>query len=392
MSLPRSHPVLKALAVCRRGSLQLRTPEGAAHVFTGDEPGPSADFALRAWPVLDVFLERGQTALALAYARGEWDSEDLPALLGYGLQNAPVLGRYFHGHLWNVFRAWLKNLLLDRNSIGAARRNILAHYDLGNDFYALWLDKSMTYSGAIFGGDPHRSLEEAQAAKYQRILDRLKLSPGAHVLEIGCGWGGFAESAAKKGLRVTAITISEAQKTYAVERIRRQKLDALVDILSIDYRQVSGGYDGIVSIGMFEHVGERYWRAYFETVKARLKPGGHALIQSICMDDDVFETLRGRSGFAENIIFPGGKFPSRRRFMAAAQQAGLACDDLFAFGPDYALTVREWLRRFDANREAIRALGFDDFFMRLWRFYFASSIAAFESKRSGVMQANLRHG
>jgi cyclopropane-fatty-acyl-phospholipid synthase len=265
----------------------------------------------------------------------------------------------------------------------------MSHYDLGNAFYSLWLDESMTYSGALFAGDENRTLEEAQQAKYNRILSKLKAAPGSHILEIGCGWGGFAEAAAKQGYRVTAVTISPEQAEFARQRMIEQGLNHLVTIVLKDYREMEGAFDFIVSIGMFEHVGQEYWPAYFKTVHDRLKPGGKAVIQSITLDDAIFERSHGVTGFIEHYIFPGGLLPSRSRFKEAAEKAGLECKEQFAFGMDYARTLREWRRRFEAHLPQVRALGFDETFIRLWRFYLSICIGSFESKRSSLMQAEL---
>jgi cyclopropane-fatty-acyl-phospholipid synthase len=382
------HPLFNAFEQTEYGQLLLHTPDGHTSAFGKQKPGPEAYLRLREWNALDALLARGEIGFAESYMAGQWDTNDLPTLLAFGLINADALEHYFHGRPLYAF--WMQIKANWRaNSLSGSRRNILKHYDLGNDFYALWLDESMTYSCGIFGTNRSLSLEEAQAAKYHRILDRLDPAPGSHILEIGCGWGGFAEVAAGQGLRVTSITISDEQKAYTDERIRRCGLDDLATIELTDYRKITGQFDHIVSIGMFEHVGEDYWPAYFNTIKSHLKPGGKAMVQTITIDDDVFERTRNKHGFMEHYIFPGGLLPSKSRFSAAAKKAGLQCSEMFAFGQDYALTLRHWLERFEAQRERIQSLGYDESFMRMWRFYLAGCIAAFEAKRTDVIQAEL---
>jgi len=395
-SLPRAavsekrRPFLEALEHIGYGSMTIITPEGNALEFAGPEAGPQAHLRLYDWDVLDDLMARGEIGFANAYIDGRWNSNDLVALLTFGLANAVSLENFFYGRplyaLWMRLRYFLRG-----NSLQGSRRNIMAHYDLGNDFYKLWLDEGMTYSCALFEGDKTRTLEEAQAAKYRRILQKLLVMPGDHILEIGCGWGGFAETAARYGVKVTAVTISEKQAEYARQRIKNAGLERFSSIELMDYRKVTGQFDHVVSIGMFEHVGEKYWPDYFRTIKARLKPGGRALVQSITLDDYLFESLHGYSGFIEQVIFPGGMLPSKSRFHKAARQGGLECREMYAFGQDYARTLTHWLDRFEKHTWEVKALGYDEPFLRLWRFYLSSCIASFTSRRTDVMQAELTH-
>jgi len=385
----RRHPFLVALGQTECGSLTLMAPDGNVSQFSGRREGPSAHLRLRDWRALDALVARGETGFAEAYISGLWESADVADLLTFGLMNAPALEKFFHGNPWQALLARLRGLL-QVNSRLRSRRNVMAHYDLGNDFYRLWLDESMTYSCALFAGHPERSLEEAQQAKYQRILSRLNARPGEHILEIGCGWGGFAEAAARQGLHVSAITLSKEQAQYATERLHRAGLQHLASVWLLDYREISGKFDYVVSIGMFEHVGERYWPVYFETIRQRLNRGGKALVQSITLDKDVFETWHNHRGFIEEVVFPGGMLPSVPRFLTAVKQAGLECHDIFPFGQDYVRTLQHWLSRFEMHKQEVRALGYDDKFLRLWRFYLSACIASFASGRSDVMQAELR--
>ncbi len=398
--LPRIHapapareerrPFLEALQRLEYGHMTVITPEGNRLEFTGPKKGPAAMLRLYDWKALDELVTRGEVGFADAYIAGRCDSNNLPALLTVALMNAPVLERFFHGRPLYVMAARLRNFF-HTNDTARSRRNVMAHYDLGNDFYRLWLDEGLTYSCGLFEGDETRSLEAAQLAKYRRILGKLGAQPGDRILEIGCGWGGFAEAAARDGITVTGLTLSAQQAEFARERIHSAGLDHLANIELKDYREVEGTFDHIVSIGMFEHVGERCWGTYFATVRKHLRKGGKAMIQTITLDDDIFEKTRGITGFIEEYIFPGGMLPSRSRFNDAAKSAGLNVREMYAFGGDYALTLRHWLGRFEAHKQQIRDLGYDEPFMRLWRFYLASCIASFVSHRSDVMQAEVVH-
>jgi cyclopropane-fatty-acyl-phospholipid synthase len=382
--------LFKAFEHIEFGRLVVTTPEGERREFSGSSQGPSAHWSIYDAHVLPEVMARGEIGFAESYIEQRWDSRDLTQLIHLLLINAPVLERFFHGNVLHFLSLQLK-YWLSRNSLMGSKRNIKRHYDLGNDFYALWLDSSMTYSCALFEGDSSRSLEDAQQAKYQRILNKLQARAGDHILEIGCGWGGFAEAAAQQGLRVTAITLSPKQAEYAQDRLKHANLDGLANIVLKDYRKMEGQFDHIVSIGMFEHVGHRYWPAYFNTIKRLLKHGGKAMVQSITLDDDLFEQLGNTTGFIEKYIFPGGFLPSKRRFAQAARKAGLTVREVYPFGGDYARTLTCWLDRFEAQLSAVKAMGYDETFIRMWRFYLASCIASFTSKRSDVMQAEIMH-
>lgn len=386
----RRQPFLDALEHIAYGRLSLITPDTKTLEFAGVEKGPTAHMRIYDWEVLDDLVARGEMGLVTAYMDGRWDSSDLPGLVTFALANSGSLERFFYGQPWYALMSRLR-YMLHGNSLQGSRNNIMAHYDLGNDFYKLWLDESMTYSCALFDGDGTRSLEQAQKAKYRRVLEKISASPGDHILEIGCSWGGFAEEAARCGLKVTGLTLSSEQACYAMERIYSAGQHRRVSVKLADYREITGQFDHIVSIGMFEHVGERYWPIYFDTIRERLKPGGKALIQSITLDDYLFQSLHNYTGFMEQIIFPGGMLPSKSAFYNAITKAGLECREMFSFGQDYAHTIRHWLARFDAQKARIKALGHDEAFVRLWRFYLASCIASFTIHRTDVMQAELTH-
>lgn len=386
----KSHIFLDALNKINYGRIILTLPDGTHAFYYGLETGPEADWQVHDWRVFDDFIARGEIGFADAYMDGRWDSSDLVALSHFGLKNTDTLEKFFYGRPLCALWLRVKNFIM-HNSPLQSRKNVVAHYDLGNDFYKLWLDKGMTYSCGLFEGDSHRTLEQAQAAKYERILDRLDAKPNQRILEIGCGWGGFAEAAAKRGCYVTAITLSHQQADYAKARIRKLWLEQMVSIEQIDYREVKGLYDHIVSIGMFEHVGESYWPTFFNTLKTHLKPDGKALVQSIVLDNDVFEHLGNARGFIEEYIFPGGMLPSQSRFRTCAKNEGLVCNDVYEFGQDYVITLKHWMNNFDEHIEQISALGYDKKFIRLWRLYLSSCIASFETSRSSVMQVELAH-
>jgi Cyclopropane fatty acid synthase and related methyltransferases len=368
-----------------RGRLLFVAPDGRQMLFEGREPGPSASFILHDWAVIAHIASRGDIALGEDYVEGAWESGDVEALITLFLLNMEPLAAYAHGSILSRLALVVSDRVIRRNSLSGSRRNIEAHYDVGNDFYALWLDKSMTYSSALFDADKAASLEEAQASKYERILQRLTKS-NRSILEIGCGWGGFAERAAAFGAHVTGLTVSPAQYRFAKERLK-----GAADILLQDYRKAKGKFDAIVSIEMFEAVGEAYWPQYFRTIAGKLKYGGHALVQTITIRDDLFTDYRRRSDFIRHYVFPGGMLPSLQRFREEAAKAGLKVVDQFAFGKDYAETLRRWSARMRAKSGEIKALGHDDRFLRNWHYYLAICAAAFETGRTDVVQVELVH-
>ncbi|MDB6177194.1 cyclopropane-fatty-acyl-phospholipid synthase [Paracoccus sp. Z330] len=369
---------LSTVAAIRRGRLTLTTPDGAIRVFGTGDRGPDADFVLHDWRAIPAIAAKGDIGLAEAYRDGWCDTSDLEALLRLALLNEDVLDRYIYGRRLQAL-AMRALYLFNRNTRAGAKRNISAHYDLGNEFYALWLDRSMTYSSALFGdGD---DLNGAQQRKYDRIIDNLARRSG-RLLEIGCGWGGFAERAADRGDFATkGLTLSQAQADFA-----RQRLGRRAEIAIQDYRDEQGRFDHIVSIEMFEAVGERYWPAYFGKLAQVMADRGRAVVQTITVADRYFDRYRKGGDMIRSFIFPGGMLPSPARFEAEAARVGLSVQDAFGFGRDYARTLREWLRRFDGRRPEILGLGFDDAFIRIWRFYLAACAASFAVGRTDVVQ------
>jgi cyclopropane-fatty-acyl-phospholipid synthase len=384
--------VLDLLSGWRHGTLTLEAPDGIERLFRGAVQGPAVRKRMHDWSVCDDVLRAGDIGFAESYIDGRWDADDLPAVLALLNTNAAAIERAFYGSAPGIFWYRLKHLLR-RNTRRGARRNIHAHYDLGNAFYGQWLDPTMTYSAALFEGDATRSLEGAQRAKYERVLATLDVQPGARILEIGCGWGGFAEyAAATRGAHVTGLTVSQAQLDYARARLARAGLAGQADLRLCDYRDAEGRYDHVVSIEMYEAVGERYWPAYFRAVHERLRPGGTAVIQAITIAESRFARYRRGSDFIQQYVFPGGMLASPVRFEAGAAAAQLATTGRLAFGLDYAATLACWRERFEAAWPAIAPLGFDERFRRLWRFYLAYCEAGFRTASTDVFQFALARG
>ena len=362
------------------GTLALTTPDGRTLRF-GD--GPEVGITLRDWALLPSLAARGDIALGEGYAAGLWQTDDLEAALILLLRNAESLPRFARQS--PLARAGLTaaDRLLRANSLQGASRNIRAHYDVGNAFYQLWLDRGMTYSSGIFAqGD---DLEAAQHRKNERILDLL--GDGERVLEIGCGWGGFAEAASARGRYVTGLTLSPAQAGYAEAR-----LDGRAEIRLQDYRKTTGTYDNIVSIEMIEAVGEHWWPTYFRQIADRLNDGGRAVIQAITVPDQHFSVYRKRSDYIRRHVFPGGMLPCHSAMTHAAGQAGLRLRSQFAFGQDYARTCRIWADNMQAERARILRLGHDTTFLRSWHYYLMACAATFATGRTDVVQLEFARG
>jgi cyclopropane-fatty-acyl-phospholipid synthase len=389
--LPRSaETVLSLLSAIAGGRITLTLPNGQ-DVHSGHGAAVAA-MSVNEWSVFDDVLGAGDIGFAESYMDGRWDTPDLAALLTLLARNREPVARALYGNWWGVLRHKILHGLR-ANTRRGSRRNIAAHYDLGNDFYRLWLDPSMSYSSALFSDEPDMDLEVAQQAKYRRILESLAVRPGDHILEIGCGWGGFAEMAARTyGARVTGITLSEQQLAYARERIAREGLAERVTLELRDYRDLAGRFDHIVSIEMFEAVGERFWPSYFAKLRELLKPGGKAVIQTITIADGLFARYRKGTDFIQRYIFPGGMLPSASVFAAKASAAGLAVTGDFAFGADYARTLAQWRERFDAREQDLEALGYGSVFRRMWRFYLAYCEAGFAAASTDVHHFELSAG
>lgn len=382
--------VLKVLERLSVGQLTLQLPDGTVRRFGADNAVSHADLHVKDWHFFRRVLLDGDIGFAEAYMEGLCDSPDLPGLIALLADNEKALGRMarpnlLHGLLLKLLHRWRDN------SRQGSRKNIHAHYDLGNEFYRLWLDPTMTYSSALYEGTESKPLEAAQTAKYERILEQIGARQGDSILEIGCGWGGFAETAARRGMRVTGITISREQLDYARERLDRAGLGDKVDLQFRDYRDVEGRYDHVVSIEMVEAVGERYWSDYFATLKRHVAPSGSALVQAIVIADDMFETYRRNPDFIQTYVFPGGMLLSPTSLREQCRLAGLKVAGLYSFGLDYARTLETWLGRFDRVADQVARLGFDERFRRMWRYYLAYCAAGFSTRRTDVLQAHFRH-
>lgn len=381
--------VIHLLQEIEHGCLHLELPNGME--LTVGHGTPDAWLKFNHWRAFRDVLGKGDIGFAEGYLSGAWHTADLTGLLTLLANNRDALDQAIYGRWWGRLYSRLRHLM-NANTPQGARRNIASHYDLGNDFYARWLDLSMTYSSARFDGDLTLSLEAAQTRKYQRMLDLLELPAGQSLLEIGCGWGGFAEHAAHSAQhQVRGITLSREQLDYARARIRQAGLQDRCRFDLQDYREEARQYDGIVSIEMFEAVGEAYWPAYFDTVKRSLKAGGRAVVQTILIDDALFDRYRTGSDFIQQYVFPGGMLPSARRFTEAAARAGLAVTAAEHFGADYAETLKRWRLAFHAEADAVRRLGFDERFMRIWHFYLAYCEAGFHAGSIDVAQFRLEH-
>ncbi len=369
---------LGLLAQLAIGRLTVILPDGRQVEFEGREPGPHATVRLKDPAVIRRFMMGGDLGFAEAFIDGQAESPDLPSLVELFARNKAAIEHHTRATpLTKVLRRLLH--WLNANSRRGSQRNIQYHYDLGNAFYERWLDPTMTYSSALYEGS-QQDLEAAQRAKYRRLADQLALKPGDKVLEIGCGWGGFAEVAARDyGANVHGITLSKEQLAYARQRARNGNLEDRMTFEYRDYRDVDGSYDAVASIEMFEAVGERYWPAFFEQTSRCLKAGGRAALQIITIDEQAFDDYRRHPDFIQRYIFPGGMLPTRDHVIGHAADVGLTPTGEHAFGADYARTLTEWRDRFlDAWPEIVK-IGFDERFRRMWLYYLAYCEGGFRS-------------
>ncbi|WP_417413250.1 class I SAM-dependent methyltransferase [Hoeflea sp.] len=377
---------LRGLLHMGHGRLSIRMPDGRSVLIEGRADGPEATLILHNWNLAHRALTGGTIGVAESYIDGDWESPDVTAFLELFLVNVEVGDTLAGGargiaRVVELVRHWLRS-----NSRGQARKNISAHYDLGNEFYSKWLDGTMTYSSALYT-DGANDLESAQTAKYRALAQAAGLKAGDHVLEIGCGWGGFAEYAASEiGCRVTGLTISKEQLAFARQRIEKAGLSDKVEFRFQDYRDETGQYDGVVSIEMFEAVGEKYWPTYFSKVRECLKPGGKAGLQIITIKPEAYETYRANPDFIQRYVFPGGMLPTENHLTSLGEAAGLKMVGHRAFGPDYGRTLAEWRERFWNVWDEVQPMGFDLRFKRLWEFYMYYCEAGFRSGHINVRQ------
>ncbi|MFT7228154.1 MAG: cyclopropane-fatty-acyl-phospholipid synthase [Methylophilaceae bacterium] len=377
--------LIKRLDQLSWGTLTLTTPDGKTRTYGGKEHGEHhATIDVHDWRVFINMMRKGDIGFADDYREGRWDTDDINKLVELGLRNQSAVDAMLTGSkLYNLVSALF--YVFKRNTVKGSKKNIHAHYDLGNAFYRLWLDPTMTYSSALFTSE-QETLTQGQLNKYDRMLSCLGQDTG-RILEVGCGWGGFAKRAIEKGdFDIKGITLSEEQHAFAKHCLNQQ-----ANIVLEDYRQQTGLYDHIVSIEMFEAVGEHFWPIYFRKLKSLLAKNGKAVVQTITINEQDFPGYRKGSDFIRSFIFPGGMLPSVSRFQEEATKAGLITHQPYMFGKDYGRTLEIWLESFDKQKEHIVALGFDDGFIRLWRFYLAACAAAFRTNKNDVMQIELSH-
>ncbi|MDH3239633.1 MAG: cyclopropane-fatty-acyl-phospholipid synthase family protein [Alphaproteobacteria bacterium] len=381
----REHIFAQSFRRIRSGRLTVEFPSGAQMTFGGAEPGPQAFIRIRNLRLASRMLVSGVIGFAEGYMHGDWDTPNLKAALMLGALNAEALSNALTPSRFAKLANRLRHARRANTKKGS-RRNIAAHYDLGNTFYGCWLDETMSYSSALFDA-MDESHELAQRRKYLRLAEALDLRPGDRVLEIGCGWGGFAEiAAAEFGCEVVGLTLSVEQAAFARARMARAGLADRVDIRVEDYRDVTGHFDKIVSIEMFEAVGDENWATYFDVLDRRLEPGGRAALQVITIADENYENYRRNPEFIQLYIFPGGMLPSPPAFEQAASAAGLKISDSFYFGKSYAESLRRWDRAFRETWHHIEGLGFDQRFFRMWRYYLCYCEVGFEVGRIDVGQ------
>ena len=384
--LPRYfHAVYGVAKKLSRGRLDFVLPDGRRFRIEGAAAGPAVEIAIHDTEIFARLIREGDLGFSESYLEGGWTTPDLQAFMDLIQMGNDAVNDGFPAmglvRAYEKFRFWMQS-----NTKKGSRKNIAYHYDLGNDFYKLWLDDSMTYSSALFKTG-QEGLEAAQELKYASMVDQMGAKAGDHVLEIGCGWGGFAEYAAgTRGLKVTALTISKEQHAYAVARIAAAGLSDRVEIKLQDYRDERGIYDGIASIEMFEAVGERYWPTYFSALRDRLKPGASATLQIITVPDHRFATYRKRVDFIQKYIFPGGMLPSPAALKAQTDRAGLRFAHSIEFGLSYSQTLRRWHESFAASWPQVAAMGFDERFRRMWEYYLTSCAGAFEGGTCDVTQ------
>lgn len=382
--------LFKLLMRIEHGSLFIRLPNDRCVRFDSNNSGPIAKLHLKNWKLPRKVALGGTIGVAESYMDEDWDSPDVTAMLEFFLINRSIYGDVAsQSPIINFIenaRHWF-----NKNTKSGSQKNISAHYDLGNEFYSLWLDPSMTYSSAIYE-DGANSLEAAQDAKYRYLAENMGVTKNSHILEIGCGWGGFAEYVAREfGAKITGLTISKEQLAYAENRIKKAGLSHLVDFKFQDYRDETGKYDHVASIEMFEAVGEEYWPDYFSKINQCLKPGGTAGLQIITIRNAAFEDYRRRPDFIQRYIFPGGMLPSPDALSRVTNEHGLTLSSERIFGKDYARTLMEWRLVFWDKWEEVKKLGFDQRFKRMWEFYLFYCEAGFETESIDVRQMFYKH-
>ena len=389
-----ANTLLRLLSQLSSGHLKITLPDGNVREFGNQSDELHAEMHILDWSVFKQVISHGDIGFAESYIRGQWNTPDLKAILELAIRNRTILEKVIYGNWYGSILYRIRHWLRD-NSKSGSRKNIHAHYDLGNAFYTLWLDPTMSYSSAWFSEGDKQSLADAQRAKIGRILQSLSTKPGDHILEIGCGWGGVMEEALRNNMAITGLTLSTEQKAFAEDRL--QKIQSQIvdpkpfEVRLQDYRDCQEQYAGIASVEMFEAVGEKHWPEYFQTLAKCLKAGGKACIQTIVIAEELFDRYRQNTDFIQQYVFPGGMLPSRTSFKESAAQAGLQIEAEFAFGVDYSKTLCLWRDSFNQKLHEVRRLGFDEAFIRLWNFYLMYCAAGFAERSIDVVQFTLSH-
>lgn len=386
--------LLSLLSQLSSGHLKMVLPDGNIREFGNKSDALHAELQILDWSVFKQVLSHGDIGFAESYIRGEWNTPDLKAILELAIRNRTILEKAIYGSWYGSILYRIRHWLRDNSKTGS-RKNIHAHYDLGNAFYTLWLDPTMSYSSAWFSEGEKQSLADAQRAKITRILQSLDTKPGDHILEIGCGWGGVMEEALRSNTAITGLTLSTEQKAFAEDRLKKVQSQVKhsnpFEVRLQDYRDCQEQFEGIASVEMFEAVGEKHWPEYFQTIAKCLKPGGKACIQTIVIAEELFERYRHNTDFIQQYVFPGGMLPSRTSFKESAAKAGLQIEGEFAFGADYAKTLCLWRDNFNQKLDEVHSLGFDEAFIRLWNFYLMYCAAGFAERNIDVVQFTLSH-
>ena len=386
--------LLSLLSQLSSGHLKMVLPDGNIREFGNKSDALHAELQILDWSVFKQVLSHGDIGFAESYIRGEWNTPDLKAILELAIRNRTILEKAIYGSWYGSILYRIRHWLRDNSKTGS-RKNIHAPYDLGNAFYTLWLDPTMSYSSAWFSEGEKQSLADAQRAKISRILQSLDTKAGDHILEIGCGWGGVMEEALRSNTAITGLTLSTEQKAFAEDRLKKVQSQVEhsnpFEVRLQDYRDCQEQFEGIASVEMFEAVGEKHWPEYFQTIAKCLKPGGKACIQTIVIAEELFERYRHNTDFIQQYVFPGGMLPSRTSFKESAAKAGLQIEGEFAFGADYAKTLCLWRDNFNQKLDEVHDLGFDEAFIRLWNFYLMYCAAGFAERNIDVVQFTLSH-
>ncbi len=374
---------MQILKNAKNGHVEITFPDGKKEKF-GDT-NFVAHVHIKEWSAIDQMVQKGDLGLAEAVIEGKVDVDNMAALIEWACRNDQALGRALHG-TWVGTLLYKIKFMLSRNSKTGAKKNIMAHYDLGNDFYKLWLDQTMTYSSGLFKTG-QETLEQAQLNKYDRMIETLNIKSGDHVLEIGCGWGGFFSRVVEKtGCKVTAVMNSPRQAAHNRAMIQAKGMSGYIDLKEMDYRDIEGKYDKVVSIEMIEAVGEQYWDNYFQKVSSSIKGKGQAIIQGITIHDDLFYSYRSKPDFIQNYIFPGGMLLTNSIFDRKSKENNMVLADQFEFGISYAETLKMWRQKFNEVKGHVTQMGFDDKFMRMWNLYLSYCEGAFRAERINVGQ------